>query len=150
MLRQLARVIAKVEEAMRRLLPWTYRRKRFGRYMAKLADAMAPTMHDVDIEADIDATVAELRQLGHDLPARAAELVPPDEWPAAAVRAQEARANAAAAAMALQPMPPQHEWAEAVEVLVREAEEQEAQTCTPGLSRFRDAEALCLYLPSQS
>ncbi len=151
--RQRAREIAEVEESMRRLLPWTYRRKQFGRYMARLAGAMAPAAPELNIEAAVDATAAELRRLGHDLPARAAELVPPNEWPAAAARAEAARAEAAPAkaaapAAALQPLLLQQEWAEAVEVLVRDAEEQEARTGASWLSRFRDAKAVSPYLLS--
>ncbi len=147
-----AQEIAELEERMRELRPWTYRRKTLARYMGKLAHVIAPTKKNANIDAAVDATVAELHRHGYDLRAYAAKLVPPNEWQAAVARAADAKAKAAAAvaaeAAATTPPPPtpKQEWAGTVELLVREALEEEAQTGTSWLSKFHGTEAVSTFL----
>ncbi len=102
-----------LRDTLQRLRPWTYRRKQFRRYMAKRAGAIAPSPHDAELEAAVEAAVRELQALGHDLRARAAELVPEDLGVKLGSEELGRRRK---------------EWHDAVETLLRDAAQEQART----------------------
>jgi hypothetical protein len=134
--------MAQMQETLSRLSPFVNVRRKYARYMAKLAGVIRSTSRDADIAAVIDQSVAKLRQMGYNLPAKAAEVVPPEEMAEALAEAEAAQAAALVKEGTMRTL--RQEWEGVVDKLVREAMEHEASTGTSWLQRHDGLEAVSI------